>query len=174
VRWEGRTRGAHRVAWTLTYGPIPKNLCVLHHCDNKPCCNPAHLFLGTKVDNARDMIVKGRQWQQLKTHCPQGHPYSGDNLLINPTNGGRQCRTCIRGQRHRRYVTRARAAGAKPRPTTHCSKGHPFASQQPGQQKKCQVCLRESQRRYYARNRDECNRRSREWQQRQQKAKRTS
>ncbi len=52
---------AHRVAWTLTHGPIPEKMCVLHRCDNPPCCNPAHLFLGTKSDNSKDRDTKGRQ-----------------------------------------------------------------------------------------------------------------
>jgi hypothetical protein len=51
---------AHRFAWTLTYGPIPKGKQVLHHCDNMPCIEPLHLFLGTRSDNMRDMVVKGR------------------------------------------------------------------------------------------------------------------
>jgi hypothetical protein len=56
----GHPLGAHRVAWTLTNGPIPAGLCVLHRCDNPPCCNPAHLFLGTILENNADMIAKGR------------------------------------------------------------------------------------------------------------------
>jgi hypothetical protein len=50
----------HRVAWEIKYGPIPKGLDVLHRCDNPPCCDPEHLFLGTRADNAHDMIAKGR------------------------------------------------------------------------------------------------------------------
>ena len=53
-------RRAHRVAWTLINGPIPPGMNVLHHCDNPPCCNVAHLFLGTSADNQRDCRAKGR------------------------------------------------------------------------------------------------------------------
>ena len=57
----GKTVAAHRFAWELVNGPIPEELCVLHRCDNPPCCNSAHLFLGTKGDNSRDRDSKGRQ-----------------------------------------------------------------------------------------------------------------
>jgi hypothetical protein len=54
------TIGAHRASYRLNVGPIPAGLCVLHHCDNRGCVRPDHLFLGTKRDNAMDMYQKGR------------------------------------------------------------------------------------------------------------------
>lgn len=60
LKYQGNAWVAHRLAWTISNGQIPSDLCVLHRCDNPPCCNPKHLFLGTRLDNNRDRMLKGR------------------------------------------------------------------------------------------------------------------
>lgn len=60
IWWDGKRRKAHRIAWQLTYGLVPDGMLVCHHCDNPPCCNPAHLFLGTNAANMADRNNKGR------------------------------------------------------------------------------------------------------------------
>ncbi|MBX3002774.1 MAG: HNH endonuclease [Anaerolineales bacterium] len=56
----GKTQLAHRVAYMLKEGPIPRGLVIMHICDNRLCCNPRHLKVGTIADNNHDAISKGR------------------------------------------------------------------------------------------------------------------
>jgi hypothetical protein len=65
--WNGKLRKAHRISWELHNGPIPPGMEVCHHCDNKVCVRPDHLFVGTRSDNMRDLSRKGLHPMQSDT-----------------------------------------------------------------------------------------------------------
>lgn len=89
----GKVRRAHRVSYEVLVAPIPEGLVLDHLCRNRSCVNPAHLEPVTQRENLRrgDTLNAANV---LKTHCPRGHPYSGDNLYRDPTHGFRRCRAC--------------------------------------------------------------------------------
>lgn len=69
-----RMVGVHRVAYRLFHGEIPNGMVICHKCDNPPCFNPEHLFLGTQKDNVHDMLRKGRLGKvgargERNSHC---------------------------------------------------------------------------------------------------------
>jgi hypothetical protein len=82
---------AHRAYFIIAYGAVPTGLTLDHLCRNTRCVNPVHLEPVTHQENMR------RGFFGSKTHCPQGHPYAGENLVI-PKSGGRRCRTCDRAK----------------------------------------------------------------------------
>lgn len=114
----GRHLLAHRYSMELALGhPIERGMAVCHRCDNPPCVRPDHLFLGTLTDNDRDMRDKGRDkapphfkgqlhYKHRKTHCPNGHAYSGE---LDSAKTKRICRICRRAQ-NAAYLARKRAA----------------------------------------------------------------
>jgi len=89
---------AHRVSWSISNGRIPDGMHICHRCDNPPCVRPDHLFLGTDLDNVRDMIAKGR----MRKAGGEGHPKARLNDVA------------VRAIRHmyRRGVTTERIAAA--------------------------------------------------------------
>lgn len=93
---------AHRVAYELEVGAIPEGLDIDHLCQNPPCVNPAHLEPVTHRENLRRSDgapgINAR-----KTHCPAGHPLTGDNL-ITKRSGARNCRTCRNEQQRAKRV----------------------------------------------------------------------
>jgi hypothetical protein len=70
IWYRSEVHGAHRISWKLHRGPIPEGMWVLHRCDRPACCNPSHLWLGTALDNVRDMIAKGRHAWRRKPRWP--------------------------------------------------------------------------------------------------------
>lgn len=100
----GRSMLAHRYVYQEIHGPIPKGQQVRHTCDNPPCCNPAHLVLGTPADNQNDMRERGRSrakhWGQGGV-CVNGHPWEG-NEYFYPNQRKRICRACKSDEQRRR------------------------------------------------------------------------
>jgi hypothetical protein len=94
----GRRLAAHRVVYELVVGPIPEGHDIDHHCENKACCNPAHLEPVTRQDNMLRFHGK-------RTECHYGHPLDGIVHGSNPQGLPaiyRYCRTCSRLNNRRR------------------------------------------------------------------------
>ncbi len=97
----GRNTPAHRHVWEECFGLIPQGLYVLHKCDNHPCVNPNHLYLGSSLDNVLDRAERGFQgapemWR-ARTHCSAGHEYTPENIRPDIRYGkleGRRCKAC--------------------------------------------------------------------------------
>ena len=109
--WFGRTHSAPRVVWAI-YAQVmpPSHLYVCHTCNNPPCCNPAHLYLGTATENQRYASKCGRYAGQKKTHCPQGHAYDEANTYQHTYADGvtrRHCKACKDAWRRAYYARRA-------------------------------------------------------------------
>ena len=103
-------RMLHRWVMAQVYGEDAiKGKVVCHRCDNRACYRFDHLVLADRDWNNKDMTAKGRHGRvdQRKTHCPQGHPYEGEN--IRWVEGAQRCRTCDNA-RAREYQRRRRAA----------------------------------------------------------------
>jgi hypothetical protein len=121
---EGKTRKAHRISWELANGPIPEGdgahgTCVCHSCDNPPCVNPAHLWLGSNTENVADRDHKGRHLEGRKTVRGEGSPSAKltaddvENIRANEHNLTQREQAEIfgvsRGQIHR-IITRQKWA----------------------------------------------------------------
>ena len=104
----GRTHAVHRLVAETFLGPAPKGAEVLHANDVGTDNRVENLRWGTRSENLRDAVSNGGHYWANKTHCPNGHPYSGENLMVW-SDGRRRCRTCnqVRG---RQYWARKREA----------------------------------------------------------------
>lgn len=131
--------GAHRASWQLNVGPIPNGMLVLHRCDNPPCVNPRHLFIGTQYDNVQDAKSKGRtrSGSRPKEYCGQGHAMTGSNIYL--WRGTRGCQACIKIRSDARPRT-----GVKPYvPSATCRRGHALTPENTyahGKRRYCKTC----------------------------------
>jgi hypothetical protein len=101
----GRMTYAHRLSYVIFHGKIPNGHHVLHHCDNPPCVNPKHLFVGTHLDNVRDMHAKGRKNQSfpLTDRWSRKHDRCLDCGTTDRRHHGLgRCRPCYR--KHQRQA----------------------------------------------------------------------
>lgn len=99
IRAGRKMLAAHRVTYEHFRGQIPVGLVIDHLCRVRCCVNPAHLEPVTVAENIRRGLA-GRHFAE-RTHCPKGHPYSGENLVLRP-NGYRRCKACERAVDHAR------------------------------------------------------------------------
>lgn len=118
-------RAAHRYTYQTLMGEIPHGLQIDHLCRNRQCVNPAHLEPVTFLENVRR--GDAGKYQSRRTHCPHGHEYSGDNLVISKGKNGRTHRQCYECMR--RVWRRIQNYKGLPLPgdRTHCPQGHPYS-----------------------------------------------
>jgi len=122
LRINGRNVRAHRIAWVLAHrAPVPEGMVIRHRCDNPPCCNPEHLVLGTRRDNVRDMIERGRSpilatghTHSRRSVCKNGHNLDAPGARKNPKRGRMvgDCRACYNARRRARRVVALRGRAA--------------------------------------------------------------
>lgn len=112
----GKKWMSHRLLYTLLVSEIPEGMQLDHLCRNRACANPDHVELVTGSENTRRGHHQGAITlptnsgirESAKTHCPQGHPYSGDNVHIDRA-GARRCRECDRIRARRNRAARGHA-----------------------------------------------------------------
>ena len=112
INFRAKVLLAHRVIWTISNNrEIPEGMVIYHTCDNPPCCNPAHLKLGTYQDNALDACRKGRHRGSRTDDlvmcwaCKQPQPRENFHKCRRRANGLQTfCRDCDNTMRRKRWA----------------------------------------------------------------------
>jgi hypothetical protein len=125
-----RTIAVHALVLEEFVGPRSGGMECLHG-DGDPSNNRVeNLRWGTRSENNLDAVRHGTHWQVKKTHCPAGHEYSDDNVILK--SGGRECRTCLQAK--------WRARPLKPK-ATHCRRGHEYTDTNTRMTDRGRMCL---------------------------------
>ncbi|HLA60954.1 MAG TPA: HNH endonuclease signature motif containing protein [Nitrospiraceae bacterium] len=102
ISYRGEKWRTHRLIYTLAKGPIPDGMVVMHSCDNPPCCNPAHLKIGTHLENMAECRAKDRYYYANLKQCKRGHEFNEENTYYiktpGPSFGLRACKVCHRAR----------------------------------------------------------------------------
>jgi HNH endonuclease len=168
--FRGRTWIITRLIYCATMGGFDPQLDVCHTCDNPGCVNPTHLWVGSRRQNSRDCIEKGRHYKLHQDACPRGHVYAENGGARVDNRGWRNCKVCERargriaagwpedlayseparmiGRRRngfgKSWRERRAGKGIGPQKRTHCKRGHLLAGDniypKPGGGRQCKIC----------------------------------
>jgi hypothetical protein len=150
---------AHRVMFERFKGTIQKGLEIDHLCRNPQCINPAHLEAVTHRTNMLRSPAAGCTINKLKTHCPHGHVYSGNNLVIN-SKGRRECLVCGRKSKRESYRSKVIKSGLDVKQwnkiKTHCPQNHSYEGENlrinSNGARECVTCTKEYKRKWHIAN----------------------
>ena len=152
----------HRYAWEVRYGPIPDGMEVCHHCDNPPCCEPSHLFIGPHEKNLADMAWKERSGVAKLTvdtarQIRERYSVGNVSLVELAIEHGVSKRTVLDTVKGKKWLHAGGPLNLSRFKPNYCRKGHELTEQNTIRRhdgsRQCRECSNKCQRDRYRRNR---------------------
>lgn len=142
---------AHRWRWQRDNGPLGLEFDLDHYRYPERGCIGPSCVLHVRPTTRRENSLRGQApaaWNLAKTHCPKGHPYSGDNLYVYPPTGGRACKKCSKDAARRAQNYKGNLPHKE---RTHCPRGHAYDEENTrygrnGRSRYCKACHRIGER----------------------------